>query len=168
MRKSSCKVWGYGIKHTSPMRCIRTWTNWSLHLQRPTWGFSLCTRLMQFEPYTTVFSGTTSHVLIWQHAPTMQPLVSITFLPRSAAIERAKSWILDELSILFMHQSLFPHTTVCNIQNQIAVLLHCVCVFYMWVCACIIVTFEISKRQPWLPGYFIKIQSRTHHRNAST
>lgn len=49
-----------------------------------TWGLSFCTRLIPPEPYTTVFSGMTSHVLTWQQAPTMQPLVRITFLPRSA------------------------------------------------------------------------------------
>lgn len=57
------------------------------HRWRLTCGFSLCTRRMQFEPYTTVFSGTTSHVLTWQHAPMIHPLVRITFLPRSAWIQ---------------------------------------------------------------------------------
>lgn len=61
--------------------------------RRLTWGFSLCTRLMQFEPYTTVFSSTTSHVLTWQHAPMMHPPVRITFLPRSAGIERSKKGV---------------------------------------------------------------------------
>lgn len=54
-----------------------------------TCGFSFCTRRMQLEPYTTVFSGTTSHVLTWQHAPMMHPPVRITFLPRSAGSKKA-------------------------------------------------------------------------------
>lgn len=61
-----------------------------------TCGFSLCTRLMQFEPYTTVFSGTASQVLTWQQAPMMQPLVSITFLPRSAGIQCLKRNVLEK------------------------------------------------------------------------
>lgn len=64
-----------------------------------TCGFSLCTRLMQPEPYTTVFSGTTSHELRWQQAPTMQPLLRITFRPRSAGISHGNKIKAYEIRI---------------------------------------------------------------------
>lgn len=96
------------FKKTSPVRQMCTHANKSFvtHRQRQalagrlTCGFSLCTRLMQFEPYTTVFSGTTSHVLTWQHAPMMQPLVRITFLPRSAGIQHYKIHVFSQKNTL--------------------------------------------------------------------
>lgn len=70
-----------------------------------TCGFSFCTRRMQLEPYTTVFSGTTSHVFTWQHAPMMHPPVRITFLPRSAGSKKAhyKDILLNTLGDFIMN-----------------------------------------------------------------
>lgn len=117
MRKSSCRVWGYRIKVVTGYRLhLRDkMVEKYLMLRRQTCGFSDCTRRVQFEPYTTVFSGMTSHVLIWQHAPTMQPLVRITFLPRSAVISASKCYFHTESQEILLLQ----HAGCRNVRSSV-------------------------------------------------
>lgn len=93
---------------------------------------------MQPEPYTTVFSGTTSDEFRWQQAPMMQPLLRITFRPRSAEVshENIKSMLDQRVMLLHCLLLNFCEKTECGKKSNTHNLNHttgCASRIYLWI-----------------------------------